>query len=270
MTCRNVRSLFNLAQSLEMCETLLIINADDLGATVPVNDAIFALMDQGLVTSATIMANADGFQDATRRLKEHPDCSFGVHLNLTAFRPLRPTPGLAPLLNSSGCMSRFAGGVRWTPRLLFAVYAEWCAQVERCLDAGIRVSHFDAHHHMHTLPWLFPVLKALQLRYGISRVRGTINILPAASMEGLRASKKSLYRHLMKAIVATRITEGLGSFLDFQSRTEKGLSCAYKSIELMVHPGATSPGGLKEEALLHRDWRSQLTFPYRLGTYWDL
>lgn len=253
-----------------MYETLLIINADDLGATVPVNDAIFGLMDQGLVTSATVMANADGFQDAARRLKAYPDRSFGVHLNLTAFRPLHPTPGLAPLLNSSGCMSRFHSGVLWTPRLLYAIYTELSAQVERCLDAGIRVSHFDAHHHIHTLPWLFPALKALQLRYGISRVRGTINILPAASMDGLRASKKGLYRLFLKGIVATRITEGMGSFLDFQSRREKGLSCDYKSIELMVHPGATSPSALQEDALLHKDWRSQLTFPYHMGTYWDL
>jgi len=43
-----------------MPQTLIIVNADDLGGTVAINDAIFGLMEHGLVTSATILANAPG------------------------------------------------------------------------------------------------------------------------------------------------------------------------------------------------------------------
>ena len=57
--------------------TLLIVNADDLGATVPVNDAIFSLMDRGLVTSATILANGVAFRDAAARLKNYPAAHSG-------------------------------------------------------------------------------------------------------------------------------------------------------------------------------------------------
>jgi len=159
--------------------TLLIVNADDLGATVPVNDAIFSLMDRGLVTSATILANGVAFSDAAARLKNYPRRSFGVHLNLSAFPPLHPTPGLAPILDEDGHMSKARlDRVRWTPSLCRAMYVELSAQVERCLEAGVRVSHFDSHHHTHTIPWLLPVLVGLRDRFGVSRMRGTINILP--------------------------------------------------------------------------------------------
>jgi predicted glycoside hydrolase/deacetylase ChbG (UPF0249 family) len=251
--------------------TLLIVNADDLGHTVPINDATFALMDKGLVRSATLLANGAEFEDAVRRLKSYPDYSFGVHLNLTTLPPLRPTPGLAPILNEGGSMSRTRlANVRWTPSLYRAVFVELSAQVERCLDAGVAVSHFDSHHHVHTIPWLIPVLGSVSRRFGVRRMRGTINILSVESMESGRMMKKALYGLLMKAATGARTPEGMGSFIDFYARIEKQLSFDWRSIELMVHPGATSPQGLYEEVLLQRDWLSQLPFPARLGTYLEL
>jgi predicted glycoside hydrolase/deacetylase ChbG (UPF0249 family) len=65
---------------------LLIVNADDLGASEPINEEIFRLMESGLVTSATLMANAPAFHHAIKQIRHFPNCSFGVHLNLTAFR----------------------------------------------------------------------------------------------------------------------------------------------------------------------------------------
>jgi len=251
--------------------TLLIVNADDLGATVPINDAIFALMDRGLVTSATILANGAEFRDAATRLKNYPQCSFGVHLNLSAFLPLHPTPGLAPILDGAGNMSKARlERVRWTPSLWRAMFVELSAQVERCLEAGVGVSHFDSHHHSHTIPWLLPVLRRLRRRFGVSRMRGTINILPVESMENRRMIKKVLYGFLMRAVVRARTPEGMASFIDFYARIEKRMSFNWRSIELMVHPGATSPNGLYEEVLLQTNWLSQLPFPARLGTYLDL
>jgi predicted glycoside hydrolase/deacetylase ChbG (UPF0249 family) len=251
--------------------TLLIVNADDLGATVPVNDAIFSLMDRGLVTSATILANGVAFRDAAVRLKNYPRCSFGVHLNLSAFPPLHPTPDLAPILDEAGHMSKARlDRVRWTPSLCRAMFVELSAQVERCLEAGVMVSHFDSHHHTHTIPWLVPVLKGLRRRFGVSRMRGTINILPVEHMGSRRMIKKALYGFLMRTVVRARTPEGMASFIDFYARIEKRMSFDWRSIELMVHPGATSPHGLYEEVLLQRDWLSQIPFPARLGTYFDL
>ena len=58
----------------------IIINADDLGKSMKVNDAIFKLMDKNLITSSTIMANGDYVEDAIVRSKKYPNFSFGIHL----------------------------------------------------------------------------------------------------------------------------------------------------------------------------------------------
>jgi predicted glycoside hydrolase/deacetylase ChbG (UPF0249 family) len=150
------------------------------------------------------------------------------------------------------------------------MYVELSAQVERCLEAGVRVSHFDSHHHTHTIPWLLQVLVGLRDRFGVSRMRGTINILPVENMARKRRIKKALFGFLMRTVVRARTPEGMGSFIDFYARIEKRMSFDWRSIELMVHPGATSPQGLYEEVLLQKDWLSQLPFPARLGTYFDL
>jgi predicted glycoside hydrolase/deacetylase ChbG (UPF0249 family) len=102
-------------------------------------------------------------------------CSFGVHLNLTVFPPLQPSPQLKPILDADGSLSPKLFKTQLTPQLRRAIFDELTAQVERALSAGIPVSHFDSHQHIHTLPMLFPVLKALQRRFGIRRVRSTIN-----------------------------------------------------------------------------------------------
>ena len=63
---------------------MLIINADDLGRSVSVNDAVFEAMSRGLVTGATIMANMPGFDDAVSRAFERGmQNRLGVHLVLT-------------------------------------------------------------------------------------------------------------------------------------------------------------------------------------------
>jgi predicted glycoside hydrolase/deacetylase ChbG (UPF0249 family) len=253
-----------------MQETLFIVNADDLGATVPINDAILGLMEQGTVTSATLLANGPAFEDAVRRLKALPQCSFGVHLNFTQLLPLKPTPGLQPILTPAGRLCCKPSELPLSPKLMHAVYQELAAQVERCLDAGVRVSHFDSHHHAHTIPWVFPILKALQRRFGIVRTRGTLNIFPDLSIDGQRSMKKSVYGFFLRSVVPTRIPEGLGSFLEFHARLCLGMPFPWKSVELMVHPGATSKRGIVEEELLRGDWRSKLSFPFRMGTYWDL
>ena len=65
----------------------IIINADDLGSNETVNDAVFSLMSEKKISSATIMANGPNFDDAVTRSKIYTDCSFGCHLNLTEFKP---------------------------------------------------------------------------------------------------------------------------------------------------------------------------------------
>lgn len=72
---------------MDCCQ--IIVNADDLGISSEVNDAIFGFIRSGLVTSATMLANGPQITEAAVRVREFPECSFGIHLNLTEFKPLR-------------------------------------------------------------------------------------------------------------------------------------------------------------------------------------
>ncbi|HKS41295.1 MAG TPA: ChbG/HpnK family deacetylase, partial [Blastocatellia bacterium] len=44
----------------------LIVNADDFGFTRGVNLGIIRAFEEGILTSATIMANGDAFEDAIK------------------------------------------------------------------------------------------------------------------------------------------------------------------------------------------------------------
>ena len=63
----------------------VIVNADDLGMTPETNKAIFESMEQGSVTSATLLANGPFVEEACDQLSRFPHCSFGAHLNVTEF-----------------------------------------------------------------------------------------------------------------------------------------------------------------------------------------
>ncbi len=129
---------------------LIIVSAEDLGGDPALNDEIFALTQSKAVTSASVIANGPAFAHAAKALRHFCDCSFGVHLNLTAFPPLRPSPHLQPILDENGSLYEKLFEAPFTSQLQRAVLDELTAQVERAVAAGIAVSHFDSHHHIHT------------------------------------------------------------------------------------------------------------------------
>ena len=235
----------------------VIINADDLGISPEVNAAIFGLMAQGRVTSATLMANGPAVEEAAKSSKDFPRCSFGVHLNIDEFRPLTTHPGLQPILDGDGCLAGNAlRQVRITAPLREAVFGEFRAQVERVASLGVRVSHLDSHHHMHTVPGLYPVLKRLQRRFDIRKVRTTMNIYsdrdPARA--GLRL-RKAVWNFALRHHYRTVTTEGFTSLQIF-AEVAKQNKFSHRSVELMVHPGGQ---GFEEETrLLGTEWWREL------------
>ena len=131
---------------------LLIVNADDLGYSSEVNQAIFQWMERGRLSSASLLANGPCIEEALGRLSEFPRCSFGVHLNLEEFSPLRPDPALSPLMDGAGRLTRRLRATRRTPSLLRAIYAEWCAQIPR--GAPCRLSRDRRSPPLEVLPYL--------------------------------------------------------------------------------------------------------------------
>jgi predicted glycoside hydrolase/deacetylase ChbG (UPF0249 family) len=244
----------------------VIINADDLGSSTSCNNVIFDLLRKERITSATIMANCPGTEDAVRRAKDFTNCSFGVHLNATTLRPLRDDPALKALLNADGCFSRDVRTKRLDASARKALSLEFAAQIDRIGGAGISISHIDSHHHVHNSPSLFPVLKSVQRRYGIRKVRISQNIyLPHMATRRL-LFKKRLYNWALRNVYATKTTDGftsLRTFFQIPQRAELPL----ETVELMVHPG---PAAYEEETqLLRSGWLDDVP-GIRKITYKDL
>lgn len=153
-----------------MAERRLIINADDFGLTPGVSRGIAEAMASGVVTSASVMVNMMGWDDASSRLGDAPnDVSFGLHLNLVAGRPLTSARSLVDA--RSGCFHSLARFIYLaTVGALRAddLAAECAAQLDRLRDTGIRVTHADSHRHVHVHPAVAnairPILCGLPLR----------------------------------------------------------------------------------------------------------
>jgi predicted glycoside hydrolase/deacetylase ChbG (UPF0249 family) len=252
----------------------LIINADDLGYNEAVNAATFELCSRNLLRSATLIMNAPSVDGAIDRLRDLPDCSFGVHLNLTEFRPLTFSPALQPLLKTNG---DFDGDAVQRTVLSKptrdAIFQEWSSQIARLIGAGIVPSHLDSHHHVHTLPLLFPILKKLQRRFSIKRVRLTKNIYgPDQPFSSYLLMRKRAWNTMLRLWYPTITTSGftsLAEFHDLVTNGEIGRWVRDKTstiIELMVHPG--NPLFDRETALLYSDWAS--VHEFNLLSYSDL
>lgn len=255
----------------------MIINGDDLGINRTVNEQAFALIERRQITSATLIANAPAVEDAIRQSRKHPSCSFGIHLNLTEFRPLTPPSEQGPLKPFLDEQGNFAGegvlrSVPISARAKEAFFIEWCLQVKRVLALGLSVSHFDSHNHVHTMPALFPVLKRVQREYGIRKIRTTWNVYPISSpVASALLLKKQAWSFALRHYYRTITPEAFTSFAVFHELAKGPARTTlrkYKSIELMVHPG--HPDYAEETRLVEGEWQQELGWNGELISYHDL
>jgi hopanoid biosynthesis associated protein HpnK len=152
----------------------LIINADDFGLTAGVNRAIEEAHQRGVVTSATMMANAGALEDAVARVR-NARLSVGCHVVLIDGAPLLSPLNVSSLLvNAAHFHDRWLGFANRALRNRFdedQIAAEVEAQIRRIQQTGLTVTHVDSHKHVHLLPpVLAPMLQAAKA-CGVRAVR---------------------------------------------------------------------------------------------------
>lgn len=148
----------------------LIVNSDDYGRSSNISHGIRQAHLQGVVTSTTCMMNfANVVDDLALALQETPDLGLGVHLVLTAGRPLLPAAQLPTLTTPAGAFHKLD---QLTARLAeinpAEAKAEWRAQVERFVQVtGRTPTHLDSHHHSsYFSAGLFRAMLELAQEYG--------------------------------------------------------------------------------------------------------
>jgi chitin disaccharide deacetylase len=155
----------------------LIVNADDFGLTVRVNDAIVEGHCNGIITSTTLMANGAAFDSAVALAARTPSLGVGIHLNLTEGRPLADAATVRSLLDERGRLrgaGSLARGVMSGSIRRADVERELRFQIEKVLAAGVSPTHLDAHKHVHILPPVFDVVLRLAQEYGVRAVRRAV------------------------------------------------------------------------------------------------
>ena len=153
----------------------LIVNADDLGWTAGVNRGIAEAHRNGIVTSASLLANGQAFAEGVALARDAGGLGLGVHLNLNDGPPVAPHESVPSLVNDAG---EFEGGpdglllkIATRGLSLREVEVEWSAQISKVRDAGIEPTHLDGHKHVHMLPGLFEIALRLAKRHGIGAIR---------------------------------------------------------------------------------------------------
>lgn len=176
---------------------LVALHADDLGFSPAINDGICDSLRLGLLTGASVLANAPAAPEALaawRRLEDEraggvlpssrarqtlddPGVPFdlGVHLNLSQGPPLTGAAFPAALLDHEGHFR----GVETFVRLMLpgasrhadAVRRELERQIEYVLDHAVRPTRLDGHQYCELAPLVGRIVHELATRHGITSVR---------------------------------------------------------------------------------------------------
>jgi len=209
----------------------LIINADDFGFTPDVNAGIVHAHREGVLTSTTLMANGEAFEDAVRLAYETPGLDIGCHLALvqgTSLRTGRPFPeSPLRLLKELG-----SGQVD--------VYSELRAQIEKIRDVGIVLSHLDSHKHTHIIPSVFRTVVRLAQEFAIPYVRLPLD--HTTRFVGAACQVADVYYRRMAAGSNVQMTDHFLGFRLTGYLTEESFAIALRGLqdgttEFMCHPG---------------------------------
>ncbi|WP_407406258.1 chitin disaccharide deacetylase [Peribacillus sp.] len=198
--------------------TKLIINADDFGYCKGINLGIIECFQNGVVTSATLMANMPGAEHAAGLAKENPNLGVGIHLVLTCGYPVRSdVPSLVRedgAFHRRGDMHKFAEPAD--------IEKELNSQMERFLSLGLKPTHIDSHHHVHGLEKVYPIVEKIAKAHGlpVRKLDGALH-----GYQGVKRTEK-----LITDFYGSDLTTGhLVDILD------KSLSS--ETVEIMCHPG---------------------------------
>lgn len=236
--------------------TKLIINADDLGLNKSCTHAILDAFDRKYISSATMCANGAYFQEAAKLCRDKQlEHRIGIHLNLTEGEPL--SEGIKKNSMFCGINGMFHGRVNRLKPLgedgTKCVFDELAAQVEQMRNHGFPITHADSHHHVHTGPFIIPVVVGVLNKYNITKVRIHRNIGEISTVKKLVKSVFNLYLRNRGLITVRQF----GGFEDVQF--EKNVTFD-TSMEMMVHPDYNSSGDLVDKTttnLIDGGWKLQ-------------
>jgi hypothetical protein len=253
----------------------LVAHADDLGASKGVTEAILRCVDEGPITSASVLVNGPAFGDAVAAWRRRPGLRLALHLNLVEGSPLSPARDVDLLVDGAGRFrhdfvslwrAHALSPPRVRARLAGQVRAELALQIDRLREAtgGAGPIALDGHRHVHLVPFVFrEVLAACDLGT-VGRVRVVREPLYLAMDGGGAPLAPNLASHAVLDALSARARRRLAArgvahpdwFVgvlysgQMSSRVvEAGLRRIRErearddaEVEVLFHPGGAAPG----------------------------
>jgi len=259
----------------------MIINADDFGFNKEITDGILNCHRAGTVTSTTMMVNMSASDYAAEFVSKCPNLSVGIHLNLTAGRPLTDPSKVRSLVDSNGYFLDHQEMFRRAFRYQLnrkEVETELTRQIEKFIEYGLMPTHCDSHHHIADCPGIFAIKIKLMKRYNIKKIRTqrgwyrrdkrlrmSENMYRTFSVNIKRFPRRLYYEflHIYSKLNGLNMPDeryGLAKVIssrmldytveDFKVFVE---NCPEGTVEFVVHPGLLSDDNLDEPAYrIHR------------------
>ena len=254
----------------------VIFHGDDFGLTSGINQGIIRAFKEGLLSSTSLIAGGEAAEEAISLAKHNPGLDMGVHLILCDEPPLLRSEHLSSIISSG---SRFPSR-NYILKAIFSgkidyrqVEAEWRAQVEKALNAGVWISHLDSHQFVHLFPGLLSVCLKIVKKYGIPFVRGSID--DPASLEtgftrliqwaGLTAWTRSFVSHSLPRNV--RVLPSMGFLAAGGKLRREALlkilgalrsKKSVRAVEVILHPGTGDAHTSNRYSHWGYDWKKDL------------
>src|SRR5260370_487589 len=80
----------------------LIVNADDFGRSHSINQAVIRAHCEGILTTASLMVNEPGLEEAVLLARKHPRLGVGLHLTLSHGHSALAPEAIPGLVNLRG------------------------------------------------------------------------------------------------------------------------------------------------------------------------
>lgn len=183
----------------------LIINADDFGLSRDVNAAVLRAHTEGVLTTASLMVNQDGFEEAVELARLHPRLGVGLHLSLVCGRSALPHSAIPNLVDAQGRFPEcpVSAGMRFffDGRCRRQLAHEVEAQFEKFHATGLTLDHVNGHLHFHLHPTVFAIIMRNARRWSVRSVRLTrdslwMNARLARGRWGYRTSHWAIFAML--------------------------------------------------------------------------
>jgi len=136
----------------------LIVNADDFGLDLKINQGIIQAHKNGVVTSASLLGTGNAFNTAVTLAKGHSDLAIGIHFDLDKFFVKNPEK------------ESIRGFIVPKPSVDEITF-ELKRQLDMIKSAGLEITHISSRDNTHLENEIIPIVCAVAKEYNIRAIR---------------------------------------------------------------------------------------------------